>query len=83
MSKYPPAEPEALRLLAPQRGLIATAKAKQRRQQAIQRYQRRNCRDKHQLPETSNSYCLPGKAGGPPCFASDAASGCSVVDSGG
>ena len=24
MSKYPPAEPEALRLLAPQRGLFAT-----------------------------------------------------------
>ena len=27
-SKYPPAEPEALRLLAPQRGLIATVKIK-------------------------------------------------------
>jgi len=27
-SKYPPAEPEALRLLAPQRGLIATGESK-------------------------------------------------------
>ena len=28
ISKYPPAEPEALRLLAPQRGLIATGESK-------------------------------------------------------
>jgi len=28
MSKYPPAKPEALRLLAPQRGLIATDRTK-------------------------------------------------------
>jgi hypothetical protein len=27
-SKYPPAEPEALRLLAPQRGLFATVESK-------------------------------------------------------
>jgi hypothetical protein len=30
VSKYPPAEPEALRLLAPQRGLIATEESKAR-----------------------------------------------------
>ena len=36
-SKYPPAEPEALRLLAPQRGLIATGE-KQKHPQQQQRY---------------------------------------------
>jgi hypothetical protein len=30
VSNYPPAEPEALRLLAPQRGLIATGKIKRK-----------------------------------------------------
>jgi hypothetical protein len=32
-SKYPPAEPEALRLLAPQRGLIATGEKQKQPQQ--------------------------------------------------
>src|SRR5271157_2852035 len=36
-SKYPPAEPEALRLLAPQRGLIATAE----KQKQLQRHEAR------------------------------------------
>jgi hypothetical protein len=36
-SKYPPAEPEALRLLAPQRGLIATGeKQKQQREARLE-----------------------------------------------
>jgi hypothetical protein len=33
-SKYPPAEPEALRLLAPQRGLIATGEKQKQRDEA-------------------------------------------------
>ena len=33
VSKYPPAEPEALRLLAPQRGLIATGEKQKQPQQ--------------------------------------------------
>ena len=38
ISKYPPAEPEALRLLAPRRGLIATGeKQKQKQLQQLQR----------------------------------------------
>jgi hypothetical protein len=37
MSKYPPAEPEALRLLAPQRGLIATGE----KQKQLQRHEAR------------------------------------------
>src|SRR5271157_4205753 len=37
LSKYPPAEPEALRLLAPQRGLIATAE----KQKQLQRHEAR------------------------------------------
>ncbi|HEY4960401.1 MAG TPA: hypothetical protein VII29_06060, partial [Terriglobales bacterium] len=36
-SKYPPAEPEALRLLAPQRGLIATGE----KQNQLQRHEDR------------------------------------------
>ena len=57
-------------MLAPQRGLIATGKSKNNgnldtpMQPATE-----NCKDKIQLPETSNFDCLPGKAGGPPCFA--------------
>ena len=37
ISKYPPAEPEALRLLAPQRGLIATGE----KQKQLQRHEAR------------------------------------------
>ena len=37
VSNYPPAEPEALRLLAPQRGLIATGE----KQKQLQRHEAR------------------------------------------
>jgi hypothetical protein len=60
-SKYPPAEPEALRLLVPQRGLFATVESKS------------NCKSKCDgkqnqgiLPELSNFGSHPGRAGGLP-----------------
>src|SRR5271157_3367440 len=69
-SKYPPAEPEALRLLAPQRGLIATGeKQKQLQRQRLAR-QRASAKTKATaggiLPEFSKFDCLPGRAGGTP-----------------
>src|SRR5271157_4426916 len=69
-SKYPPAEPEALRLLAPQRGLIATAE----KQKQLQRHEAREATGFGKtkataggiLPEFSKFDCLPGRAGGTP-----------------
>ena len=77
-SNDPPAEPEAFRLLAPQRGLIATesqnlcARASvyctalliggQDFRSAITQA----ASGKDGLPELSNFYCHPGKAGGSP-----------------
>jgi hypothetical protein len=66
VSKYPPAKPEALRLLAPQRGLFATVESKSkcnsknhgmRTAQAMRKATRKDI-----LPELSNCYCHPGKA---------------------
>src|SRR5271157_5049870 len=70
VSKYPPAEPEALRLLAPQRGLIATAE----KQKQLQRHEAREATGFGKtkataggiLPEFSKFDCLPGRAGGTP-----------------
>jgi ubiquinone/menaquinone biosynthesis C-methylase UbiE len=69
-SKYPPAEPEALRLLAPQRGLFATVESKSNRNskshvmRAAQAMRTETA--KSILPELSNFDCLPGRAGGSP-----------------
>ena len=71
-SKDPPAEPEALRLLAPQRGLIATGEKQKQKQ--LQRHETRWTMsfDKTKataggiLPEFSKFDCLPGRAGGSP-----------------
>jgi hypothetical protein len=68
--KYPPAEPEALRLLAPQRGLIATGE----NQKQLQRHEAREATGFGKtkataggiLPEFSKFDCLPGRAGGTP-----------------
>ena len=59
ISKYPPAEPEALRLLAPQRGLFATVESKSKNNS-----KNAKCKNQGILPELSNFYCLPGRAGG-------------------
>ena len=62
--KYPPAEPEALRLLAPQRGLFATghgARECRCTDASDARYDDPN--GKKILPEMSNSYSHPGRAG--------------------
>src|ERR1039457_3698707 len=75
-SKHPPAEPEAFRLLAPQRGLIATAqdaspRAKLGTVRSLRRVRQvalsshwRAMRANPRFPELSNFYCLPGRAGG-------------------
>src|SRR5664279_1539948 len=54
-SKYPPAEPEALRLLAPQRGLIATGE----KQQQLQRHEAREATGFGKNEGTSGRY-TPG-----------------------
>src|ERR1035437_1805677 len=70
LCKYPPAKPEALRLLAPQRGLIATGESKSKNKskgltvQTLLAQSRQN--EGNILPELSNFYCHPGKAGGSP-----------------
>jgi len=46
-------------LLAPQRGLFATVESKSKNKS-------KNLAPVIRLPETSNFYCLPGKAGGTP-----------------
>ena len=56
-SKYPPAEPEALRLLAPQRGLFATVESKSNRNSKNDEKQNQGI-----LPELSNSWRSPGRA---------------------
>jgi len=53
--KYPPAEPEALRLLAPQRGLIATGE----KQQQLQRHEAREATGFGKNEGTSGRY-TPG-----------------------
>src|ERR1035437_4163494 len=63
-SKYPPAEPEALRLLAPQRGLIATGESQKQvppcaEHPGLCAQKREKCA----LPDLSNFCCLPGRAG--------------------
>jgi hypothetical protein len=63
--------PEALRLLAPQRGLTAPVeKQKQEQKQKPNHSSAHNgidwSRDKCQLPQMSNSYCHSGRAGGSP-----------------
>src|SRR5262249_20155838 len=52
-NKYPPAKPEVLRLLAPQRGLTAIAKSKPKTEKIT------NCR----LPELSNFGSPPAEPG--------------------
>ena len=54
-SKYPPAEPEALRLLAPQRGLIATGE----KQKQLQRPEAREATDFGKNEDNSGRY-TPG-----------------------
>src|SRR5215510_12577887 len=54
--KYPPAEPEVLRLLAPQRGLAAIAKSKAKNQEDYEQ----------QTPGTVKLWESPGRAGGLP-----------------
>ena len=69
-SKYPPAKPEALRLLAPQRGLTATderQKQRQRRQRcSTMVFVKAKATATGILPEFSKFYCHPGRAGGSP-----------------
>jgi hypothetical protein len=60
-SKYPPVEPEALRLLAPQRGLFATGESKINRNSKCDENQNQGI-----LPELSNFGSHPGRAGGLP-----------------
>src|SRR5215467_13493450 len=55
-NKYPPAEPEVLRLLAPRRGLTAIAKSKAKNQED----------DEQQTPGTVKLWESPGRAGGLP-----------------
>src|SRR5271157_4935750 len=62
---YPPAEPEALRLPAPQRGLIATDNVKTNNC-GPRIWTGASCARRNILPELSNSCCLPGRAGGSP-----------------
>jgi hypothetical protein len=79
--KNPPAEPGALSSLAPQRGLLATERRTKpvpksdahplfARPSMPKRSARITCArgeaGKSRLPETSNCYRLPGRAGGPP-----------------
>jgi len=54
-SKYPPAEPEALRLLAPQRGLIATGE----KQKQLQRPEAREATGFGKNEDNSGRY-TPG-----------------------
>jgi len=64
-SNYPPAEPEALRLLAPQRGRIATDKV--RTNNCTPRiWTRASHKRRNILPELANFTCLPGRAGETP-----------------
>jgi hypothetical protein len=77
-SNDPPAEPEAFRLLAPQRGLFATESqtlcarasgycaALLIGDQDFRRAMIVAASGKGVLPELSNFYCHPGKAGGSP-----------------
>ncbi len=72
-SKYPPAEPEALRLLAPQRGLIAIGQKHGRIRPGrhyLDRHVCPSCSVRNEwrctLLELSNFYCRPGRAGGTP-----------------
>ena len=83
LSKYPPAEPEALRLLAPQRGLFATVESKGNRNSKSHVIQMARAMltvmRKGILPELSNFYCHPGKAGGSPFCNSYFPPRCSVL----
>ena len=63
-SNYPPAEPEALRLLAPQRGLIATDQSQKQAQRTCAGIPDVLKTGRSTLPDLSNFYCLPGRAGG-------------------
>jgi hypothetical protein len=62
----PPAEPEAFRLRAHQRGLVATEQ-KQTPSATRWEFSRRYAiaPGESVLPEMSNCYCLPGRARGP------------------
>ena len=53
VNKYPPAKPEVLRLLAPQRGLIAIAKSKPKTEKPTN----------GRLPELSNFGSPPAEPG--------------------
>src|SRR2546428_13991527 len=53
INKYPPAKPEVLRLLAPQRGLTAIAKSKPKTEKTTN----------GRLPELSNFEILPAEPG--------------------
>ena len=76
MSKLPPAEPEAFRLLASQRGLIANRPRREPAREAEyspkptagsasrSHLTGERCRANPRFPELSNFYCLPGRAGG-------------------
>lgn len=75
-SKYPPAKPVALQLLAPQRGLTATGESKSKNKSKNLRCYF-HCRStgrsrESKLPELSNFYCHPGRAGGSPFWISPA-----------
>ena len=67
-SKYPPAEPEVLRLLAPQRGLTVTGEKQPQQPESsctIGRSEPKATAGSI-LPEFSKFDCLPGRAGGTP-----------------
>jgi len=69
ISNYPPAEPEALRLLAPQRGLIAIAKEREN-QNSMDRSgywfsaPKYKCVTGMHIPENVKLWASPGRAGG-------------------
>jgi hypothetical protein len=69
-SKYPPAEPVALRLLAPQRGLTATVRSKSKYKSKslslLSSLPQHRQFEENRLPEFSKFYCHPGRAGGTP-----------------
>jgi hypothetical protein len=78
LCKYPPAEPVALRLLAPQRGLFATVRSKSKNKSKslvlLSSLPQHRQFEENRLPEFSKFYCHPGRAGGSPLWISNAAS---------
>ena len=69
-SKYPPAVPVALRLLAPQRGLTATVRSKSKNKSKslvpLRSLSRTGNFRENILPEFSKFCCHPARSGGSP-----------------